>query len=373
MFSIKHHTAIILSLACLSLSACGTSNEKKADKNSIDAIVNAAITESAKEKNVATEELKADVSAADQTPRPDTSREPAPSQPDEPSGTALPQPEPERAPATPVPATTIKPTASRAELKQRLDYAKQVLGSSLSTRIHNSSNAEAIALLGDARKGATDAQRAYDAGEYETAHALILDALSKMNKASRMVPSESVLAGQKQQYQNHRDELTRAIDNHRISLEKVIAQYGADAVVKYDEAEVARLEKEAATLAARQQFQDATNRLELAQKLVNMAVQKMFHAKTVIYKLDIDTPEKEYAYEEQRYMGYDELIPVGIEMRKPTPEQIALINRMVGNGHEKAAQARITAEAGDYPKAIRMIMDATEEIRKALRVMGINQ
>ncbi|VAW88481.1 hypothetical protein MNBD_GAMMA18-2299, partial [hydrothermal vent metagenome] len=40
---------------------------------------------------------------------------------------------------------------------------------------------------------------------------------------------------------------------------------------------------------------------------------------------------------------------------------------------EMAATAKETAASGDYPRAIAMILDATKEIRKALRLMGVKQ
>ena len=99
----------------------------------------------------------------------------------------------------------------------------------------------------------------------------------------------------------------------------------------------------------------------------------LLHEQTIRYELTLDTPEDEYKYELDRYIGYEELIDVAIEQKKPSQGQLMLVNRSADKGRKMAAAARQKATEGDYPMAIRLIIDATDEVRRALRIMGITQ
>jgi hypothetical protein len=50
-----------------------------------------------------------------------------------------------------------------------------------------------------------------------------------------------------------------------------------------------------------------------------------------------------------------------------------LIDRSVEKGMSMRDKALEMADKGKYPVAIRMIIDATKEIRRALRIMGVKQ
>src|SRR3569832_1434881 len=93
--------------------------------------------------------------------------------------------------------------------------------------------------------------------------------------------------------------------------------------------------------------------------------------RTLVHEVTLVTPEDEYRYELQRYHGYVEQIPVAIEMRVPPPATVTSKRASVDKAQWKLEQAESKAGAGDYPVAIRMVLDATDEVRSALRQAGV--
>ena len=112
-------------------------------------------------------------------------------------------------------------------------------------------------------------------------------------------------------------------------------------------------------------------RLNEAQAIVTSSLQGMLNNKQLVIELDIDTPEKEYFYELRRYQGYEDLIPVAIDVKKPTEMAIDTMHKLSEKAQWMSEQARSKALAGDYPVAIRMMMDATDVVKQALRVAGV--
>lgn len=262
--------------------------------------------------------------------------------------------------------------ASGRDLQQRFGFARLQVNT-VGKRIAASDHAEAKRLVAGAREKLDQAQQAVNAGDSDKASALIAAVMQELHSANQLVPSEAMREEQRRRYDNHRKALNTAVNTHRVNLEKAVAAQGPTAGARYDETELARLDQEAITLAGQQHYEDAIARLEQAQRLVNGAIHRMLNDTVVIVKLDLETPEKEWAYEERRYRGYEELLPVAVEVKIPNAGQKMLMERTAEQARAMAEKARAKAAARDYPVAIRMITDATEEIRKALRVVGVDQ
>ena len=76
-------------------------------------------------------------------------------------------------------------------------------------------------------------------------------------------------------------------------------------------------------------------------------------------------------YELKRFGGYEELVPVAIEAKKPTEGAIKLMNSYLDKSRNMRDEAKKKAESGNYPVAIRMMQDATKTVRLALRMVGV--
>lgn len=262
---------------------------------------------------------------------------------------------------------------SDSDLKQKLSYGNILFMSKTATRIAASDNQAAKQWLSDSKKMLGEAKTALEAGDSEKAQKLIDESMQTFNKASLLVPSESVMAEQKARYEALAKEIDHDKQLHQQNSEKVAKQKGAPAVVAYDTAAVNGLIDKAKSQAGGGNYQNAVDSLTKAQGLITAATSKMMDSMTITYELNIDTPEGEWKYEYDRYLGYEELIPVAIEEKQPNQGVMLLVNRSVEKAKQMAQAAVKEADAKSYPKAIAMIQDATEEIRKGLRLMGISQ
>ena len=148
---------------------------------------------------------------------------------------------------------------------------------------------------------------------------------------------------------------------------------GDQSAVDYDKKQVATLMDEAQKLADKNDYVNANKKLEQAQHLITAAIQKMLHSQTIVYDLNFETPQEEYEYELKRFGGYEELIPVAVEQKKPNEGTKKLMDSFVEKGQKKRDIAIETAKEGDYPRAIAMMQDATKDIRRALRMVGVMQ
>lgn len=275
--------------------------------------------------------------------------------------------------STPVAAPVAGQPISESDLQQKIQYAGVLFMSKASKRISASDNAEAKGLLEQSKQKMNEAKAGLSAGKLADAQLSIDESMRLFNTASRMVPSEEMQSEQKKRYEALLKEVADARASHKQNYDRMVAKKGASAGVKYDAKEVDRLLAEAKTAAAKSDFVKAVDSSTKASNLVNNAITQMLAGQEIRYELNIGTPEGEYNYEYDRYLGYDELVPVAIETRLPNEGQMMLINKNVETAKKMAAESQKKAKEGDYPTAIRMALDAQEKVRAALRIMGVNQ
>lgn len=269
-------------------------------------------------------------------------------------------------------ATTAMPL-SESDIKQKIQYAGVLFMSKSYKRVTASNNAEAKGLLEQAKQKLADAKTALSSDKLTEATALADESMRLFNNASRLVPSEDMLLEQKNRYLGLLKELETAKQSYKQNFDRMVAKKGASGGVKYDTNQVAKLAAEADALANKGDYEKAGDAIAKAEGLVTGAISQMLAGQELVYQLNIDTPEGEFKYELDRYLGYEELIPVAIENKQPNEGQMTLIKTSVDKGKWMAEEAKKKAAEGDYPLAIRMIMDATEKVRSALRVLGVNQ
>lgn len=262
---------------------------------------------------------------------------------------------------------------SGEEIMKKLSYAKMVAISKPAKRVKQSGHAQANALLEEALGMLDQARAKHEAGSNNDAIALIDEALRKMSAASKMVPSDDVVAEQKQRYQDLLKALNDNRKSHQAAAQKAQASAGKSAVIKYDEARVDALVRKAADNAAASGYAAAISSLQEADRLVTEALNGMLKSQTVVYQLNLDTPQGEYQYEMNRYLGYVDLVPVALAEKQPNPGQKTLFDGYVNKGGELHAKALEFAGKGQYPEAIRLLQDATKEVQRGLRLLGVKE
>ncbi len=372
------YSGVLLGSTLALLSACGGESAVKQSEEPKEEISKAEAVVKPEEKAVEPVSTKSTV--VDEVPKVASKAE------EKPKSTSQPASEPKKvveaptvkpatasAPKLDAPNPTANRVASEKELKQKISYARMMFMSKSSKRVAASNNAEAKAMLEESKSKMEQAKKALDGGDAATAQTLIDDSMRMFNAASIMVPSEAVIAEQRNRYEALLKELEQSKVTHKENYDRVVAKEGKEAAIEYDAEQVEVLIREAAKLAAAKDYDSAAATIDSANRMVNEATSDMLKGKQLTYELNIDTPEGEWAYELDRYLGYEELIPVAIENKKPNKGQLFLINRSVDKAKQMADTARKTAGSGDYPRAIAQILDATKEVRKALRLMGVKQ
>ena len=249
----------------------------------------------------------------------------------------------------------------------RLDYLDNLLDSRSGQRLaqhqEGATRAKVKAMLNEARAALAEADTAQ-------ADRLSKQALRTIMAAIRELPEDPE---ELQRARARYEELRRGLEKFSYAQEENQARFGADGedTPPYDRDRVNALLQRADSDAKAGNYDKAVVRLTEAQTLVTSSLQGMLNHKQLVIELDIGTPEKEYFYELRRYQGYEELIPVAIEMKKPTEMAAETMLKMGEKAKWMSEQARGKAMEGDYPVAIRMMMDATKLVKQALRIVGV--
>jgi|GEM_PF-1354955 len=271
------------------------------------------------------------------------------------------------------PAKASQPEVSVAMVNQKLMFADMLVNSAASSRVKASANDEAKQTQSKAEALVAQAKEQLKSGDNQGAYSNAEEGLALLKQAAQLVPSEEEIAVLRENY----EELLHSVDNfkksHEESYQRMLKAGGEASAVDYDKKQVALLTQDAQSLAEKNDFVNANKKLEHAQHIITAAIQQMLNSQTIVYDLNFESPQEEYEYELKRFGGYEELIPVAIEQKKPNEGTQKLMESFVEKGQKMRSIAMDTAKAGDYPRAIAMMQDATKEVRRALRMVGVMQ
>jgi hypothetical protein len=266
-----------------------------------------------------------------------------------------------------------KAVVTESKVKQKLMFAEMMVNAQGAKRVMASQNDEAKQLVGKARQSLADGKAKSSAGALPEALALAERSLALMNEATTLVPSEEEMAQLAETYKGLLAEIQDYEKSHKTNYARMVKAGNAPAEAGYDEAKFAAMKAEAQALADKGNYVRANALLQQAQQIVTVALHKMLHSKTIVYDLNFETPADEYEYELKRYIGYEELIPVAIEAKKPAPGALKLMESFVEKARKRRAEAEQKAAENDYGSAIAMMQQATKTVRRALRMVGVTQ
>lgn len=183
-------------------------------------------------------------------------------------------------------------------------------------------------------------------------------------------PTKEELAEQKEEFNDLLVTLEAFIDSHLASFKQ--AKEEGRKTVSYDSDAVGALIVDAKSLAEKQQYESAGKQVKKAERMVTKALNQMLNEQTIVYDLNFKTPADEFAYEVNRYKGYAELVPVAIEVKKPGPAKIKYAKTFQDKAEFFRGKAHESAEAGRWEEALVIIRDATIEMRRGLRILGVS-
>jgi tetratricopeptide (TPR) repeat protein len=268
------------------------------------------------------------------------------------------------------PPPAAKQTAvSAAQVKQKLGYAEMLMGSSPAMkRVTAGDNAQAKGLAANARRHLADAKAAMGAGDNAAAMRGVNEAIRLFSAAVRLVPDPTDQIDYKSRYSDLAEQLRSFDKSYEKNLERGIKPKSGQGL---DKAEFDQLVKEAEGFAGREQYEEAAKRLERANEMLTAALGALLQSQTVVYDKNFATPKEEYKYELARYDSYAELIPLAIEQRKPTEQTVSMMDKLAARAKEIRDEGVGIAAKGDHKKAILALQAATERLRQALRLAGV--
>ncbi len=276
-------------------------------------------------------------------------------------------------------ATAVAPRDSGAvqastPVAQRLAYIESLLQSQTGLRLAASTDPQVKQLLSQLRERLAKAKTAAQADDTMRAEQWSREIMVSLMEASRRLPGndEDERRAQQMSYQNLRQGIEVFQQAHQRNSSRLSAKEGKTAVVGFDAETVAGWVRDGDRAALGGDYVTANAFLLNAQQAITAALRDMLNHRTLVHELKIDTAEDEYNYELQRYQGYADLIPVAIDMRSPPPQTISEMLAVMDKAQWMVQQARLTAGKGDYPVAIRMLLDATDAVRTALRAAGVD-
>ena len=218
-----------------------------------------------------------------------------------------------------------------------------------------------------------DAEEQEKAGDLSTALATA-NAASDMfeAKAKSKGPTKEQLADAREEFNDHLITLEAFIDSHKFTYQDMMKRDKSKAV-DYDHDVIGKMVSDAKALSKKNDFKKAGRLVKQAERIVTKALNDMYKGQTaVVYDLNFETPAEEYEYEVKRYLGYEELIPVAIEVKKPKQSMLGMMQRHADKAKFFREKADESAKAGRWSEALVIIKDATVEVRRGLRFLGVN-
>ena len=262
---------------------------------------------------------------------------------------------------------------SKADANQKIMFANMLMTSKNTQSITKSSITEAVDLFKKAEQSLESAKSQLKAGNNNKAYTDAENAIALLKKSSKLVPNESQLALMKDRNKELLASVKDFEDSHKENYERIVKKQGKDAAVDYDRKKVGQLKTGASDLAKKGDYGKANKNLEEAQHIITAAIHKMLNNQTIVYDLNFESAEEEYEYELKRFEGYAELIPIAVEQKNPAEGAKKLMESFVDKGTKLRDQAIQKAKEGDFPTAIAMLQDATKDVRRGLRMIGVAQ
>lgn len=275
--------------------------------------------------------------------------------------------------ATNTTETKSKEKISKADVNQKIMYANMLFSSKNSKSIATSNISEAAEYYKKAEQELESAKSLLKEGDNSKAYKSAENAIALLKKSTKLVPNESQLALMKER---NKELLTHIKDfevSHKENYERIVKKQGKDAAVDYDKEKVAALKSKAAEFAKKGDYGKSNKQLEEAEYMITAAIHKMLNNQTIVYDLKFESAEEEYEYELKRFEGYYELIPIAVEQKKPAEGAKKLMESFVAKGKKLRDRAVGKAKEGDFPTAIAMLQDATKDVRRGLRMIGVSQ
>ena len=117
---------------------------------------------------------------------------------------------------------------------------------------------------------------------------------------------------------------------------------------------------------------DAANKdLESAWLAIRLGLVELRTGKTLVRTLDFASPEEEYHYELDRNKTHFMLVDVLLREKKPGAMQAAAVDKALDKARKLSAQSEQQGKSKQFPEAIKLLEESTQEILRAIRAAGV--
>ncbi|OUS27913.1 hypothetical protein A9Q98_08510 [Thalassotalea sp. 42_200_T64] len=136
--------------------------------------------------------------------------------------------------------------------------------------------------------------------------------------------------------------------------------------------QVKQIVSRADTLFAEQKMHAAKRQLEDAYRMLVMTLTRLKDKQTTVISLDFETPQDECDYEFKRLASFQMLVKMRKNNSKLSVKKLAKIDSHVAMADTKAKRASALADKRQYVEAIKLLEQANEQLKRALRMTGLN-
>ncbi len=258
----------------------------------------------------------------------------------------------------------------RQALSKKLLFLNTLVRDSERTRkIEVGDNPEAKDLLTAAREHAERARSQMEAGDLEPAERSIDMGLRAIGVAFRALSG----GGDHGRTPRERyEELGNRIASFRQAFAQVVMSKGAEAAKFLDRPRLDALMEQGESAAQEKRYDDAIEPLAEAAGMLERALSKALEKETLYYRREFASPEEEFAFELERNRNYQTLVDMLIAQSPPgRGGRILLMQRLLEKAQDLRDRAQARLAEGDTAKALELIEQSTQNLRKALRMGGL--
>lgn len=266
---------------------------------------------------------------------------------------------------------TASNTVSEDEVKQKIAIAKIMVMGSAAQKVENSSDSSAKGLMNKAKINISTSESALKTGNNREALKIVTTALDHANAAINMVPEQGSII-------DHSARHARLVDSFRVYKNSYEQQY-SQAKKQGDSSfeshlspnAFQKMDDDAVKLSTNGQYAEANKILAQAQEKVIAALTSAFDGKEIVYDKNFETAEQEFEYELARNQNFEQLVPLAIELRRPSEGAIKLINGYLKKGKQISSEAKDIARKGDHATAVLGLQESTRQFQRALASAGV--
>lgn len=208
---------------------------------------------------------------------------------------------------------------------------------------------------------------AMEDGQTEFADQLLSEAIVIVTRVLRSAPRE---AGNGSFLQQRYKELAENVTAFRTSL----LSTAKERELSVSDIELERIDKlihSAASAAGDDRYGEANRLLTSAYQLAVAAITRIRSNETIYHKLEFDSPEEQYRYEQQRYISHELLVQMMRSEIELTPEQGSRMQELVAAATSLHERSREHWQRKEKQQAIEAEVAATRELVEALQVVGL--